>query len=697
MNDNLLNELEKRDKAIEEAVRMIVMLEAKVETLSQGASLAVPHDGGPSTDFEEAPLRNPYLEIVHIDDGYNTVSRVPSFISEQTEQTETLRAVYLHARNSITGFSPLSTRNSGVSSRAEQDMASPTFSNLSQSSFPSIYGWDEDTPRFRRTKDSAHITGLNHANRASRPESPDLHARKPHSREPTPTQPWRQPATNPARQFQSTSDFVGQQSPLQKIEYMEPNSPRRGSAHPRGHDKDAPTRTGSTRSSPGWRTRREQHREALRMGICENRAGVHFHEATLPPTPDTWSTSTLRRLKTSDETLSQPYEARSDQSRVGESQASPNVANTAEGSCGARLDAKRGQRRDEGRVREFMGGSYFEPQAHVSHRSRSAGSFVSPRPSGQDWNSESEDSDGGDGRSIGTSDIWMREGTRPPRDMGRISPDLFGFPVRGPQGDWALGAMFAKSGRSEGVNLQRAPSQMHNGILPTDLSGTMPGPPPAPHRSSSRKAPKGSRPSSAQDHVMGQPGSPRARMARAAKRNSESCEARAAAQIPTQDRCPSPSQPGSSRKRSHYPPIAGQQNPRSGLNRILHRSFGSIAKSKSDGAGSSKYETPGLQNPQSSIPSAPFPWMADPALGDDRSGATPPPIQRISRHARIASTGAVSERASTPEEIRGDPTLPKFEPASCTVAEQGEKTGTGSRRKWLPFGRSGSVSMRRNN
>ena len=575
MNEKLVKEVEKRDKAIQEAVSMIVMLEAKVNELSQEMSLLRRDitDGslsslGYATDFSEPPPRNPYLDIAKVEDEDKTMTRVPSFISEKSDMTETLRSVYLNSRGSAISLSPLTVKPWEVDA-PEFDLASPTFSTLSQSSFPSVYGQlgEEKIPPFATDEPSSFdgvdrvLNGL----RASRaptvtPDHPNNHMIA-----------MQRPPSAALRRIQPITDVIARSSPLQQLERLDSSFAK--SETPRPQSRDA-TKLGPPTTSAAHKYAREQKREARRREMIDTSGGVRLHDQALPPTPDTMSTSTLRRYKNSDDTLALHQDSLSLRSKPSSGQTADYDGSTLDTDSGAPLDPTLYDPQSELKLRDFKGGSYFETQLGISRRVRSAGSSAPPHSRGNDWSSGSENGDA-DVRSLQSSDIWMRQGGMPDRDEGRISPDLFGFPTSGPKGDWAPDVLFGlNSLHPMGATLDPSNSQMPD--LFAGSSGMFAaGPPPPPHRRSSLKAATGSRPPSAQDRAQSTSDASPGNAARRTRRSSEVSQARAGAQTPVQQRVRSPSQPGSGRKRSQYPPITGQPNPRNGLNRIWRRSFGS--------------------------------------------------------------------------------------------------------------------------
>ena len=155
LTDKLLADLDKRDKAIEEAVSMIVELEAKVDQLlnertmvqhveSQGFYAST--DG--FEDYDDSIANSSTADLAQLQDRSKTptVVRMPSFLSDHNETTENLRNVYTGNRASIMSLRCVSGAHSEADNAVISGLASPTLSVLSESSFVSIYGQkDGDT------------------------------------------------------------------------------------------------------------------------------------------------------------------------------------------------------------------------------------------------------------------------------------------------------------------------------------------------------------------------------------------------------------------------------------------------------------------------------------------------------------------------------------------------------------------------
>lgn len=180
INSLLVEELEKRDKAIQEAADIICDLEEKVEDYEESRavetrpSTAHADSGYAGTETHEHMLLSSPPEVAINPPPRQTTAaatsasgrlnsavqaqtparprREPAFLAEQKPSTTALRSVYLDAGK---GLHPVTSFNSILSKRAstidenalaEEVLNSPRLSALSESSFPSIYGKKDDTP-----------------------------------------------------------------------------------------------------------------------------------------------------------------------------------------------------------------------------------------------------------------------------------------------------------------------------------------------------------------------------------------------------------------------------------------------------------------------------------------------------------------------------------------------------------------------
>lgn len=307
MNDLLVRELEKRDKAVEEAVTMIVALESRVEQLLREREMARSIDLNSSSPTRiGSPAQTPNAHAsIHKNanarsepskvDEPKTLSRMPSFVSEPTENTHNLRNVYLGAREPSvlslprTEDTPNTTRNHGR-------LASPVPSILSESSFVSIYGRNrtigepvaDDSPPPAEQLPNSHRTKLmleDTPTKAPRPAASHL-------------------PRNGATQFRNISDVLDvPPSPPSRLDRLRiaraatqvaPRDPASPPTSSNGKDK-------SPFASPA-KTKKEK-REALQKVLTQGSFNNAQQSKGLPPTPDTLSTTTLHRQPTAAEEL----------------------------------------------------------------------------------------------------------------------------------------------------------------------------------------------------------------------------------------------------------------------------------------------------------------------------------------------------------------------------------------------------------
>lgn len=175
INSSLVDELEKRDKAVEEAMDIICDLEERVAEIDDRASNTRPStanaDSGyagtetqeqapPSSPPEAQPLpKTPRLAVRAPSQSAEAASerlqgvmdrqtpakhkREPSFLSHKKPSTNALRSVYMASAQQlhpVKSFqSLLSKQGARVDEDGEDVLTSPRLSVLSESSFPSIY------------------------------------------------------------------------------------------------------------------------------------------------------------------------------------------------------------------------------------------------------------------------------------------------------------------------------------------------------------------------------------------------------------------------------------------------------------------------------------------------------------------------------------------------------------------------------
>ena len=602
MNDTLVKELEKRDKAVEEAVAMIVVLEAQVEKLVREREIVRAVDA-------EGYFDSPRQDLLNGHD--KTVNRMPSFLSEQSQHTENLRNVYLTVRDSVASLPRLG-EGDGDQSNAN-GLTSPSLSVLSESSFLSVYGQSKNRERDSPQTDEQSLLD------GSAPDRP--------LRNDTIVTPSRLPRTNSLGSpggrsssyscsgdsgLQTINDIIDQGSPLQQIERLERTMSVRDRPADTMRDRPAETRdrTAETRDRPTRspeKTRakpktRDEKREGLRKVLTDTSSRVH-HDRGLPPTPDTISTSTLRHYKNSNDTLSHGATETSHRSAPWEQSASHAPPRTAD--------------------RQRNMSNYFDRRLAIPQRPRSADETTVSNRRASGW--DSADDDDSDAHSLESSlDIWLREGwkSKERNDDGRISPDLFSFPASSAQGGWETPGFF---GGNSGAQFDMSDDLFH---VQQALFATT-GPPP-PNRRSSLHARTGSKSNTPRPHPDNR-----------VRKSPVRVQARDTEDAP-------PTQHSPEQKR-HHPPVSGRR----ALNSLFRRSIGSATPTTAP-------ENPPVAEPAVSQKAIGVPsWVrrGSSAEEDVRASATPPPIMR-----NRAETGSGEGRAPAVEAEEGSGVRRKWIP-----------------------------------
>ncbi|KAF7562167.1 hypothetical protein G7046_g1973 [Stylonectria norvegica] len=690
MNDKLVQEMEKRDKAVEEAVAMIIMLEAKIEQFAQERSMVrqIEAQGRYGYDLD-LPYEHPTPEaqvpdIARLEDDVKALNRMPSFLSERSENTENLRNVYLGVKGSVLTL-PHVAEGSGDTESPANDMGSPSLSILSESSFISVYGQkqhpaDVDEPLSLDGADSLP----ERARVIMRPKTSLAKTSHPPSRTA------RSNSISHTHGFQSITQIIGHSSPLQQIERT--YSQQKDDIQT--EDRDSGGFSGRSAKPPSHKKTRDEKREALRRVLTDAPGGVRLHDHALPPTPDTISTTTLRRFQNSNDTLFKQHGVSSQRSHGALSDWSAPDENHQEPPSGALLQEPSPPTKPSN-ARDFNGNSCFENRALIPRPQSASETTVSHRR-GNDWESDSDDSDS---RSLESSlDIWMRESSQP--NKGRISPDLFSFPTAASRGGWAADEAYGPSNAyGDNTSIGFDPAVMLD-LFPAQQALFTSAAPPAPNRRSSLHAQTGSTPAPSAKRSNGRVNKSPSRRGRSSRgrRNSDDPQMRAAIKTPIQQSLPA--QPSSEQaKKNHYPPIAGQQAVRNGLTKLFRRSLGGSSSTPSEVGTPIVAETTTFpdapKNAGMGVPS----WVnRNNAIEDDRESATPPPIMRLPRQGRgvpfeidVPATPVMDEIPPTPTTaIAVADLVPEHQGSSPRVV-----SATGTRRKWLPgFGRAASLKNR---
>ncbi|SPJ71987.1 uncharacterized protein FTOL_01715 [Fusarium torulosum] len=691
-NDYLSQEMEKRDKAIEEAVAMIVNLEARLEQLSTQRSIIeqIEAEGqyaaptfGPCYEDPRPATQSP--DMMRQMGGGKAITRMPSFLSDRSETTENLRNVYLGVRGSVLSLAQVPEGPGDADNGRGTGPGSPSLSVLSESSFVSVYGskGDENSDIQEADEPIAFNGAASLPAKASTINRPNTAFSR------SPVSASRSARSNSLStrqaQFDSINNVIEYSSPSQKTSRNHPPKTMDGR---QSQDQDgSEVFAGRAVVVPNHRRTKEEKRDSLRRVMTDAPGGVRLHDQNLPPTPDTISTSTLSRYKNSDETLSKHSTMR--QSHGALSEASENDV-SAEMFTGVRLEPMRAIR-GSAQIIELNNRAYAENRGRSIQRPRSADETTISNRRGNDWDSDTDDSDG---ESLESDlDIWMRESAKPNNNGGRASPDLFSFPSNTAKGSWAMEAMYGPgSGHSGGASTGVDPEMVRD-LFPVQqelFSSSLP--PPPPNRRSSLNAHAAAQPKAL---LLSQPpANPKASKAGPKKghkrRNSDDIQIRAG--LHTQNQAPSTGD----LKKKHYPPITGQQPSQNKFTKFFRRS--------SIGPGSSSIAPPPASTPDmgpselsktdpsnvSGVTGLPS-WMSRTGVVDeDRDSATPPPIMRNPRHGRHASADVDMFNNSMMSPGPGTPTTPRL-PGPVNDRDTPEQSdspratgATGARRKWLP-------------
>lgn len=160
VNEELVSELEKRDRAVDEAVVLICDLEDRVRSLEEELRMARMSNQMSMMTLREASAEQedtrerrstPQLEsrkraeFKTPQKDHRRMPRVPSFIQQPKASSLTLRSMYMHEGKTIRAIPSVATiRSSGeieeqVEDKDEEEPQSPVFSVLSRSDLGSLY------------------------------------------------------------------------------------------------------------------------------------------------------------------------------------------------------------------------------------------------------------------------------------------------------------------------------------------------------------------------------------------------------------------------------------------------------------------------------------------------------------------------------------------------------------------------------
>jgi hypothetical protein len=263
LNDSLVKELERRDEAVQEAVSIICNLEERLEQAQH--SKRDPHDHLETPTQPRvssvSPCPRDILSPPKSDKSSLTRSssarRIPSFVDDKKPNTRALRSVYLDPKptlRAVKSFASLTSQAEDVDkSLSDADtLDSPRLSVLSKSSFPSIYD-------LRRSEESAKYQ----ENALTLPDS-QLH----------------NISRNAGRKHDSDSDinsWIQVQTPQSSVQSS-------GKCIPQSCSDSARVQR------PTYYTASSQAHQKRTPSL----KGAAFGGASLPPTPDSASTSVLQ-------------------------------------------------------------------------------------------------------------------------------------------------------------------------------------------------------------------------------------------------------------------------------------------------------------------------------------------------------------------------------------------------------------------
>ncbi|KAI1120870.1 hypothetical protein F5Y10DRAFT_257511, partial [Nemania abortiva] len=748
IQENLLSELVKRDKAIEEAVNMIVKLEARVDELVQEKEMvrqieadgSYRHSWSNISDSLRTETPKPSDPDTSLSVASKTLERMPSFLSDRSAHTRHLRSVVLQNRSSlrhIRKVSEVSTSSADVSE--VNRISSPSLSMLSESSFVSIYGSKEGQDETGALP-LDHVSGTDgtFGNRSPTPTKRIVMNTLPNCDHNTSGRTLNLPS-RPATSLPGQAGMVGnvfrRESPFQNGERLsERVNPLADTFRPSTSGRRRSVVTPTPSQAMGKRERRETLQKVM-TNYPTHKELAHSH--ALPPTPDTVSSSVLRKHK--DHSSSQDSLPRSDDARgpsfptaslpYGAEYLRSLASQEARPSMNVQKAALSAIPRNHPELPTsgFMKVDHDRLLSDLGHLARSAASTVTTgRPRSDSFVSDSDSDGGADARSDSEScDYWLRESYKPDKGNARSgmhqqrgrapSPDLFSFPVdaEGWQPDVMFGAL--KGGGFLGSpvpELRRDPVD--------ELASSLQSPPPNPLEPTANGPEPPSRRSSLHAQVTGHflLSSLTGKTGRSSSRDNSVARLDARGRSNSVDGSGLIALPGARpdagpTKRSQYPPIAGLQSRTRGLGlNSLFRRSGSESYGVPPGATEASLPSAvsqrgapvppphlrHLQRPsgRSSVPPpATTPWAPRPAE-DDLASATPPPIMRsrpppLQTDFGSTNVDVVALETSQATEAGACPATPSTVIDTTTPVAPPSAGGV---RKWLGLGRKASPKTR---
>ncbi|GAP92283.1 hypothetical protein SAMD00023353_7600290 [Rosellinia necatrix] len=609
IQENLLGELAKRDKAIEEAVNMIVQLETRVDDLVRERDLALQSGaaGGPYPWSDvSSSLRTdtpkPGNHGASPSAETKTLERMPSFLSDQSTYTQHLRSVVLQNYSSpmhLRKVSEISATSADLSDA--NGVASPSVSMLSESSFISIYGskhGQEDTGLLPLD----HVSGMDgtFGDRSPTPTKRTMMNSVSSRDTIMPSHILKlapRPATSMSTQAIPANTVTRRGSPVKKIEKLGGRS--NSVDHTFRPSTSSHRRTAMTPGPQFVRSMSQSRNRRERRGAPEKvvtNYPVHNELANshaLPPTPDTASSSILREhgdLSSSQGSLRVSNDARVTRlpgaslpcgteylrSLASQEDQSGTTAQKAQSptATGDRLLQTPGFMKLEKDILSDLG-----RLARSAATTMTTTATATRRPRSDSFASDSDSDGGADARSDSEScDYWMRESLQPDkgnrrsstrRERGRSpSPDLFSFPVD--SGGWQPDAMF---GALNGGGFLGSPVPALKRDPTDEVAPSGQSPPPGPTESTANGPRPPSRRSSLNPQAAGHSllASLTGRAGKGSSHEGGARVANARGRSNSMDGAGQTAPPGtgadvgSPSKRSQYPPISGLQSRARGL------------------------------------------------------------------------------------------------------------------------------------
>lgn len=419
-NDTLMKELERRDKAVEEAVHMIVSLETRIELLLREREMVRqveadknhhPQAANAESTSHNHGVESPEASEAKVVKEARGLSRMPSFLSVRSDNTENLRDVYLGNQGSLLSLSRTDPR------LEHGGFMSPSMSVLSESSFTSIYG-----------KTAVPESPLNNMDGITRFID-------------TPTRSRRNEPLGPRDGAKDAVDGGNAALPLQMLEKLDSSPAIHGTSQPMisGQEIERAETVKPFKPQPLIRVRKSKEKPNSGRRVITDVPAARTH--ALPPTPDTMSSSVNQSQNFDDTPKRDQYNEDSKYlsltrlTRDKENRGEPNHWRFKDSDVGQPPSVTAFTGRNE-----FTPGTYFENRLSVPRRPRSADeTTISRHKNGWDSGSEVDDA----ASEVSSFDYWMREGLRPSNGgLGRPphrasasqripskgAPDLFGFP-----------------------------------------------------------------------------------------------------------------------------------------------------------------------------------------------------------------------------------------------------------------------------